>query len=689
MAFIKGTTGNDFIFLDGVENHVVSTSIGNDNIMASSRNDVINMGFNSSIDYFRYGFNDQDRLDYSKFWINASLIDSRSAYVIANFELGTVQKFSTAGTLLGTDKVSSVDALQGTDGNDKLTGRNFWRFESFTGLAGVDTINGKGGEDQADYGYSNSGISVNLAKGEVVGSLSDVGTDTLREIEDIVGTKFSDTFVATGYGATSVNKNSFGEDWNYFISMGGDDVVVGNGSTGLDLNGASGSLVLDISGEVSSLAQVEVVKLFSEVSNAQGLSYVVGNILVTGVSRLTGGNYNDRLIGGGRVNTNGVSVSSSVAGDASLEVFQGRGGDDTIEGGTGFDRVTCSLSPMTEGIVVNLAAGIVVGDMVVVGSDTLRGVESVRGTHLDDYYDATGFTLSNAKNPSVNSGDIIALAPKWEVMSSNAFNEFWAVGGNDTVIGNGATGILLNYFVESLNGISSRVTFDSNQSGTIDYGLTDGGLGYLEFSGTFSVRGSNGNDVMLGSAGYQNLIGGYGDDTLRGGNGSDILFGYSGIDKNAKNFTALFTDNDFLDGGAGNDKILGDFGNDVLIGGLGIDTLEGGTGSDRFVFDAAIGSGNVDILTDFMIGVDKIILDDDVFSKLGVVGTASGISFAASKFQLGSAANDLGDRIVYNQITGKLYYDVDGSGDVVAVQIALIGTAIHPKLTAADFLVIA
>lgn len=36
-----------------------------------------------------------------------------------------------------------------------------------------------------------------------------------------------------------------------------------------------------------------------------------------------------------------------------------------------------------------------------------------------------------------------------------------------------------------------------------------------------------------------------------------------------------------------------------------------------------------------------------------------------------------------------VYYDADGSGSGVAVQIALIGTTTHTALTAADFLVIA
>ena len=69
-----------------------------------------------------------------------------------------------------------------------------------------------------------------------------------------------------------------------------------------------------------------------------------------------------------------------------------------------------------------MAAGTVVGDALYIGTDTLRHIEAVRGTVLDDHYDATGFGAN-----SVNAG------------SSGTFNEFEGAPGNDTVVGNGNT----------------------------------------------------------------------------------------------------------------------------------------------------------------------------------------------------------------------------------------------------------
>ena len=145
-----------------------------------------------------------------------------------------------------------------------------------------------------------------------------------------------------------------------------------------------------------------------------------------------------------------------------------------------------------------------------------------------------------------------------------------------------------------------------------------------------------------------------------------------------------------LAGAAGADTLYGQGGSDTLFGGLGNDTLIGGGGNDRFVFDTKTGSSNIDKLTDFKSGYDKIVLDDDIFKALS--GNAAGTPLASGSLKIvasGSAAGDANDHLIYNTTTDKLYYDADGNGASAAVQIATItlaGTA-HP--TAKDFLIIA
>jgi ELWxxDGT repeat protein len=173
------------------------------------------------------------------------------------------------------------------------------------------------------------------------------------------------------------------------------------------------------------------------------------------------------------------------------------------------------------------------------------------------------------------------------------------------------------------------------------------------------------NRVLNGTSNADTLTGAAGDDTLNGKAGSDRLIGAEG--------------NDTLDGGKGNDYLQGGLGNDILTG---------GAGRDVFVFDKAIyATNNLDVITDFDSGRDKIQLSQAIFSAL------SGDHLNRAQFWVSAnqtAAHDASDRVIYNSTNGALYYDDDGIGGDAAVQIAFIGqTAHHPAVAFSDFQVIA
>jgi Ca2+-binding RTX toxin-like protein len=148
-----------------------------------------------------------------------------------------------------------------------------------------------------------------------------------------------------------------------------------------------------------------------------------------------------------------------------------------------------------------------------------------------------------------------------------------------------------------------------------------------------------------------------------------------------------------LAGMAGHDIINGGDGMDYLRGGAGNDTLTGGNGNDNFIFDEKKNAG-IDTITDMKAGGanDHIQFDDDVFTGLGKLpSNSSGVGIVTNEqFYAGTAAHDATDRIIYDQTSGALYYDQDGNGTKYAqVQIALVGTSVHPTLTYTDFQVIA
>lgn len=695
MASIIGTSGNDTLTSGTSGNDSFFTSLGNDLVRATAGADTYQFGYASSSSYWTRGFNDFDTIDYRFAWQSYGLASNTQLKIVADLQLGTIQKLGAAGNLLHTDTVSGVDALWGSLGSDSIAGRDFWDYEEFRGFGGNDTLDGRGGLDAVNY-VNAAGIDVDLAAGSVLwlaaGTGTAAGTDTLRQIEAITGSNQADSFDATGFGGNSANRNSYGEGWNLYNPLGGNDTIVGNGATVLNYgNSLGGAITVDLSLQTAPDTVADIVTGFVDDAATSGTT--PGTLSASGIAQVRSGNYDDTLIGGGRVN---VTVrGSTVSGDRSFEGFRGNGGNDDIDGRGGLDRADYLVGNQAVGLVVDLGAGTVVGDAVVTGTDRLRGIESIASTFEDDLFDASGFTLSNATSASVNGGDVI-FAPllAGESVGSNAFNEFLAVAGKDTVVGNDATQVSFELVpVDSLSGLEPVVTlgFLLAGTGTAEFGNYQGAYGELDFTGVRSVVGSVGNDSLSGSAGYQLLQGYYGNDTLRGGNGNDALFGHRGGSDLALNPSALFTDNDSLDGGDGNDLLRGDFGNDTLVGGTGVDSMYGGTGNDSYVVDAAAdrvfesidgGTDRVTSSSNFALGanVERLTLSGSV----AVAGTGNALAnliegnaianqlrgLDGNDSLYGAAGNDtlLGDSgtdFMSGGTGGDIYY-VDSTGDVVS-----------------------
>ncbi|MDB9371963.1 calcium-binding protein [Nodularia sphaerocarpa] len=164
----------------------------------------------------------------------------------------------------------------------------------------------------------------------------------------------------------------------------------------------------------------------------------------------------------------------------------------------------------------------------------------------------------------------------------------------------------------------------------------------------------DGNDVIELLGVYQNSVVdlGGGNDTFIGGIGRDNVSGGSG--------------NDYISGLGGNDLLNGNDGDDILVGGAGNDTLTGGNGKDLFLFYSP-GDG-IDRITDFNPADDKIGVDAAGFGG----GLVAGTFLAETQFVLGSTAQNGSHRFIYNQLTGALFFDADGTGSSTQVQIATL-----------------
>ncbi|URK87008.1 hypothetical protein LP421_24220 [Rhizobium sp. RCAM05350] len=141
--------------------------------------------------------------------------------------------------------------------------------------------------------------------------------------------------------------------------------------------------------------------------------------------------------------------------------------------------------------------------------------------------------------------------------------------------------------------------------------------------------------------------------------------------------------NDALYGSTGTNAISGGNGNDILIGYGGNDTLTGGAGTDRFDFRSALSATtNVDRITDFNVAADTMRLENAIFTALTAVGTLTSAAFAANATGL---AGDSSDRIIYEQDTGELYYDANGSAAGGGIHFATVSANL--LLTNTDFFI--
>ena len=98
-----------------------------------------------------------------------------------------------------------------------------------------------------------------------------------------------------------------------------------------------------------------------------------------------------------------------------------------------------------------------------------------------------------------------------------------------------------------------------------------------------------------------------------------------------------------------------------------------------------LGPINIDTITDFTSGTDKIAIDDAIFTKLKNVKNLSDNLYIQRIPGIGTQGTK--DYLFYDFESGQLYYDADGSGTrSAAVMIAIIGSA--TEIAATDFMII-
>jgi Ca2+-binding RTX toxin-like protein len=248
---------------------------------------------------------------------------------------------------------------------------------------------------------------------------------------------------------------------------------------------------------------------------------------------------------------------------------------------------------------------------------TNQGAVDKGADGLDTFIDVekpmdAGFTTGGLRISGSAGNDVFNVT-----VDSDQWMSIRGFDGSDTFNISGAGLVRLNY----------------QREGAINADLTTGVITHDGFAdqvnGTiWEIRASDGADTILGSGADESFILRQGNDTLDAGGGIDRLrydrFGVDGVTADMGTgtvtgiwegaaFTHTFSNVEWLRGSDGNDRITGSAnadrlegrgGNDTIVGGQGNDFILLGGGADTYVF-----SGGIDVLGDFEVGIDSIVID--------------------------------------------------------------------------------
>ncbi len=510
-------------------------------------------------------------------------------------EIGTTQ----SDKWLGTSGNDSFNGLAGNDiciagkGDDKVDGGA--GKDKILGGGGGDTIVGGAGNDVLMGGAGDDDITGGAGKDIIRGGAGDDTIEGNSGKDRITGDAGDDNID----GGSGNDQLSGGEGNDFVIGGTGNDLMLGDaGDDTLDWNDGDGN---DIMSGGDGLDTIEV-----DGSVARGDNFVLGK-------NAAGKAFFERVgLDGQPVGQFNLTVDTAEVFDVS-----GEGGNDTFIvndlTGTGVE-------------LVQFDGG--------VGNDTLNAENS--GTRIEavggEGDDVLGGSSSNDTLSGDNGNDVVVGNKGDDVMLGGAGDDTldWDDGdGNDIMSGGDGLDTIEvdgsvargDNFVLGKNAAGKaffeRVGLDGQPVGR--FNLT------VDTAEIFDVSGDGGNDTFI-----VNDLTGTGVDLIQfdGGAGNDLL--------DARNSSTRVV----AVGGDGDDTLIGGTGtivgvNNVTLG----DTLTGGLGKDKFQFSTnpfangnpAVNLNQPDVITDYEIGVDQILLD-----KL-----QTGISVL--KFQNGSVDQLSGD----------------------------------------------
>lgn len=434
----------------------------------------------------------------------------------------TPECFGKKATIVGTNRGETLrgtagsDVIVGKGGSDLILGKG--GSDLICGSGGPDLVRGDGGNDKLNGGpgqdkiYFNSatsGVTVNLLTGRASGGS---GNDVIKAFEDIVGSNSADNI--TGSNGQNLISALAGNDT--VDAAGGLDTIEG-GAGDDDLDGGAAEEINIVWYDASFATDGPSGPVTVDLAAGTAVD-PDGSDTIANFDTAVGSRFGDDLTGDGQDN-----------------FLLGGEGNDSIDGGGGFDVAIYwfAAGPVTANLQTGLASG---SD----GSDTLAGIEGLFGGNGADTLignDQDNFLDGSLGNDTMNGGA----------------GSDWFMGGDgaDTIDGGANAGAgydLVDYEVHFGGPVNANL-----QTGTVTGAGNDGVASNDTLTGVEGLFGTLFDDTLTGDGAGNYLYGWTGNDTISGAGGNDALdggIGYFDVDFNFHQTG----DNDSVNGGDGTDS---------------------------------------------------------------------------------------------------------------------------------------
>ncbi|QEI44253.1 Bifunctional hemolysin/adenylate cyclase (plasmid) [Dolichospermum sp. UHCC 0315A] len=651
---IKGEEGNDIIS-GGDDDDVLEGGLGDDTLRGDAGNDLIKgEEGNDTVTYDNSPNSVVVNLDRNQGFANLGGFLHESVFLHHQFVESDLEPtfainagegqdgFGGIDTLIDLENAIGsdyADVLIGDDGDNKLFGLK--GNDVFISNVGNDSLEGNEGRDAISYRRDPNAVIVDLSSPTATDGFGD--TDSLTNIEDLIGTAFDDTLTGDS-GANRI----YGGDGQDIISGGdGNDELYGENDND-ELYGDSGDDFLvgglgvgnTITDQIDGGEGIDTVSYYTSTTrvsanlgNGTGTEGDALGDRFTSVENLEGSEYNDTLRG-----DDGANILSGLGGDDKL---YGLDGDNSIYGGDGNDFMhsTGGNTIMDGGSGINTFTVTGNGNSIIYGGEGNDNINTGAGD--DVIYGGEGINVINAGE---GNNTIYGGSGKDTITSGS---------GNDTIYGGEGDNVIRAG--EGNNTVTTGSGNDNITSGAGD-DIIDGG------DGNNFINAGTGNNTVTTGAGNDNITSSTGDDIINAGDGDNFINAGDGLNQitggTGKDTIHTGTGDDIIDGGDGDNFINAGTGNNTVTTGSGKDTITTGSGDD------IINAGNGDNFINAGDGLNQITTgagNDNITTGSGddIINAGNGKNYIYA----GNGDNDITTGTGDDRITSGTGNDVIVAGD--------------------------